>query len=155
MIITEELYRLTTAFALEKLEYAVCGGLAVAIHGRPRLTLDIDVVVASENVDTAVRIATKAGFDDLTGWVSLPPNPLGIDRLFRVNKFEKEDYLTLDILEADTSLNSIFVDRESVEIDGKIVQLLTRAALIKMKSASSRLKDQLDVELLNDQADER
>jgi hypothetical protein len=26
MIIIEELYRLTTAFALEKVEYAVCGG---------------------------------------------------------------------------------------------------------------------------------
>jgi hypothetical protein len=155
MIITEELYRLTEAFAIANLGYAVCGGLAVAIHGRPRLTLDIDVVVASEDVDAAVRIAAKTGFDDLTGWVPLPANPFGIDRLFRVNKFEGADYLTLDILEADSRLNSILVDREAVEIEGKIIQLLSRAALIKMKSASSRLKDQLDVELLNDQADER
>ncbi len=39
--------------------------------------------------------------------------------------------------------------------EGHCVQLLSRASLIKMKGASNRLKDQLDVELLNDQTDER
>ena len=43
MLIIEELFRIVDAFAANQLEYAVCGGLAVAIHGRPRLTVDIDI----------------------------------------------------------------------------------------------------------------
>ena len=155
MVITEELYRLTDAFAHNNLEYAVCGGLAVAIHGRPRLTLDIDVVVSAKDVEKAIMIAASVGFDDPAGWIRLPPNNIGIDRLFRINKFENGEFLTLDILEADESENTIFIDRESVEIESRIIQLLSRAALIKMKSSSDRLKDQLDVELLGDKADER
>ena len=100
-------------------------------------------------------IAASVGFDDPAGWIRLPPNNIGIDRLFRINKFENGEFLTLDILEADESENTIFIDRESVEIESRIIQLLSRAALIKMKSSSDRLKDQLDVELLGDKADER
>ena len=69
MLIIEELYRLTEAFAENRLEYAVCGGLAVAIHGRPRLTMDIDIVVAAQDIERAAEIAASVGFDDVSGWV--------------------------------------------------------------------------------------
>ena len=57
MLIIEELYRLAEAFAANRLEYAVCGGLAMAIHGRPRLTVDIDVSMTSpiERADRGKR----------------------------------------------------------------------------------------------------
>ena len=60
---------------------------AVAIHGRRRLILVVDVITASEDVDTAFRLAAKVGYDELIGRLSLPSNPFGIDYLFRVHEF--------------------------------------------------------------------
>jgi hypothetical protein len=154
MVITQELFRLTDAFARNRVNYAVCGGLAVVIHGRPRLTLDIDFLVPATDLERAITTAASVGFDDHAGWMKLPSNDQGIDRLFRVNKIDNGEFLTLDLLEVNNSENLIFVDRESFELEGHVIQALSRAALIKMKSASDRLKDRLDVELLSDQADE-
>lgn len=155
MVITDEMFQLADAFAKYQLEYALCGGLAVAIHGRPRLTLDIDIVVTSEDMTKAIEIAGTVGFDDASGWITLPASNIGIDRLYRLNKFSGSDFLTLDLLEVDSSENAIFQDRERVQIDGRIIQLLSRAALIQMKNNSGRTKDRLDVELLRDESDER
>jgi hypothetical protein len=153
MLIIEELYRLTEAFTKCHLEYAVCGGLALAIHGRPRLTVDIDIVVVADDIKKATEIAATVGFNDVSGWVQLPPNKVGIDRLYRLNKFSGAEFLTLDLLEADSPNNSIFADRETFDVEGRLIQSLSRAALIAMKRDSDRTKDKLDVELLNDESD--
>ncbi len=153
MLIIEELYRLAEAFAENHVEYAVCGGLAVAIHGRPRLTVDIDIVVAALDIKKAAEIAASVGFDDVSGWVQLPLNKLGINRLYRLNKISGVELLTLDLLEADSSKNAIFSDREAFDVEGRLIQSLSRAAIIAMKRDSNRTKDRLDVELLNDESD--
>ncbi len=153
MLIVEELFRIAESFAKNGLEYAVCGGLAVAIHGRPRLTVDIDIVVAANDVQRAAEIAAAVGFNDVGGWIPLPPSKLGINRLFRLNKFLGNEVLTLDLLEADSPSNTIFIDRETFAVEGKSIQTLSRNALITMKRESDRTKDRLDVEMLNDQSD--
>ena len=153
MLIIEELYRLTEAFAKNGLEYAVCGGLAVAIHGRPRLTMDIDIVVAAQDIERAAEISASVGFDDVSGWVHVPLNKLGIRRLYRLNKISGVELLTLDLLEADSPKNAVFADRETFDVEGRSIQSLSRTALITMKRDSDRTKDRLDVELLNDESD--
>jgi hypothetical protein len=155
MNITQELLLLTDVFGRDRVSYAICGGLAVAIHGRPRLTLDIDFLVPADQMNQALATAASVGFDDAAGWIMLPENGHGIDRLFRVNKLEQDDFLTLDLLEVRSSDHPLFQSRETIEVEGHTLQLLSRAALIQMKRSSKRLKDQLDVELLNDRTDER
>jgi hypothetical protein len=56
MELAGELYQLADALESHGLQYAVCGGLAVAIHGRPRLTVDIDLLIAAEDVMRAAAI---------------------------------------------------------------------------------------------------
>ncbi len=153
MQIIEELYRLTEAFSTSGLDYAVCGGLAVAIHGRPRLTVDIDVLIAAPDVLRAAQIAASVGFDDVAGWIDLPLNKRGIDRLYRLNKISGTEFLTLDLLEADSPENAIFADRDTFEVQGRTIQSLSRKSLIAMKRESDRTKDRLDVELLHDESD--
>ncbi|MGI9056429.1 MAG: hypothetical protein ACR2F2_11575, partial [Pyrinomonadaceae bacterium] len=45
-----------------QIEYAVCGGWAVAIHGVPRATVDIDLLVLSENLAEVWKIAEDLGY---------------------------------------------------------------------------------------------
>lgn len=155
MKITDELVLLTDAFDRHRVSYAICDGLAVVMHGRPRLTLDIDFLVPANEMARAIQAAASVGFDDAAGWVVLPSRDHGIDRLFRVNKIQHGDLLSLDLLEINHSDNPLFADRETFDIDGHTIQLLSRSSLIQMKQSSGRLKDQLDVELLNDRTDER
>jgi len=58
-----ELEALIESFESGGVEYALCGGLAVAIHGHPRATMDIDVLVQAEQLAVAIQAARAAGFD--------------------------------------------------------------------------------------------
>lgn len=153
MEIVDELLILSKAFDSKQVPYAVCGGLAVTIHGRPRLTVDIDIVVPKPNMDKAIELAGGVGFDMQEGWVSLPKNDLGFDRLFRLTKVERQEFLTLDLLEADSDTNRLFASRESISLGDDKIAVLSKAAVIEMKSRSNRTKDRLDIEMLQDETD--
>jgi len=47
MDILEELKELIKKLNQEEIEYALCGGLAMAIYALPRATLDIDILIES------------------------------------------------------------------------------------------------------------
>lgn len=148
MDLIEELYATTDVLSAAQIDYAICGGLAVAIHGRPRMTVDIDLLIPSEQITSAVDAVAKIGFDDVTGWVVLPSSTLGIERLYRVNKFAGNNFLTLDLLEVDSTSNPIFRSRQAFKIANQVIHVLSRDALITMKANTGRTQDKLDVELL-------
>ena len=153
MELVDELFTLSRAFERAQIAYAVCGGLAVTIHGRPRLTVDIDIMIPKPVMERAIELAAGVGFDMHEGWVPLPKNDLGIDRLFRLTKIEGEEFLTLDLLEADSGTNRLFASRERVSLGDHEITVLSRDAIIAMKSRSDRTKDRLDIEMLQDDTD--
>jgi hypothetical protein len=153
MEIVDELLNLVRTFERAQIAYAVCGGLAVTIHGRPRLTVDIDIVVPKPAMDKAIELAASVGFDMQEGWVPLPKNDLGIDRLFRLTKIERQEFLTLDLLEADSDTNRLFANRERISLGDDEIAVLSKDAIIEMKSRSDRTKDRLDIEMLQDEVD--
>lgn len=154
MEIVDELLALSKAFERQRIPYAVCGGLAVTIHGRPRLTVDIDIVVPQPVMEKAIELAASVGFDMQEGWVPLPKNDLGIDRLFRLTKVEGEEFLTLDLLEANSDTNRLFASRKSISLGDHEITVLSKDAIIEMKSRSNRTKDRLDIEMLQDETDQ-
>ncbi len=42
--------------------YAVCGGVAVCLHGYQRNTIDLDLVIRAEDRDSVRQLLTSAGF---------------------------------------------------------------------------------------------
>ena len=58
-----ELKNITDSLDEHGVEYAVCGGLSMAIHGFPRATLDIDILIRPESLEQAFSIAKELGFD--------------------------------------------------------------------------------------------
>jgi hypothetical protein len=63
MDLFEELTQLIAAFDAGGVDYAVCGALALAIHGLPRATKDIDVLVEAAAIDR-VRTARLQELED-------------------------------------------------------------------------------------------
>ena len=62
MIVIAELLALVTALRNANLPFAVCGGLAMAIHGYPRATQDIDLLIQEERLAEVLAVARSAGF---------------------------------------------------------------------------------------------
>jgi hypothetical protein len=153
MDIVDELLNVVRALEAAGAKYAVCGGLAVAIHGRPRLTVDIDLIVPASEMPMAIDAAKRAGFDLETGWVSFPDRSLGTGRLFRLAKVRGSEFLTLDLLELASTENPIWKGRMEQTLREQKAMVLSQDGLITMKSSSDRTKDRLDIEMLRNESD--
>jgi hypothetical protein len=103
--------------------YALAGALALAIHGVPRATTDIDLLVRPENVQAALRVARSKGF----GVDALPirfSDGLEVRRSPRVDAVEM---LTLDLLLVNENLEPVWAGRERVPTDRGDVWVVSRA----------------------------
>ena len=139
---------LVAAFQAAELQHAVCGGVAVAIHGFPRFTKDIDVLIQSEDVSRAVDCATACGFSVPAHPVTFAVNtPLEI-RLHRVSKVVGSDYLPLDLMLVTPILQDVWATRTLLEWNGGTVMTVSFGGLNKMKLLSGRDKDLIDIQQL-------
>lgn len=127
--------------------FVVLGGHAVAFHGHPRATKDLDVLVRSDP-DNAARVyralaafgAPLASFavsaEDFTTYagvlqIGLPPRRIDI-----INRA------------SGISFDDAVAARDSVEIDGRQIPVIGLDALLQNKRASGRAQDVADVEAL-------
>jgi hypothetical protein len=60
--VLSELLNLVRVFREEGVDYAVCGGLAMAVHGFTRATEDIDLLVEPESLPKVREVAARCGF---------------------------------------------------------------------------------------------
>ncbi len=51
--------------------YGLCGGLAVAVHGYPRFTKDIDILIRPELLEVANRASRKSNMTWKVGYFGL------------------------------------------------------------------------------------
>ena len=59
----EEFTNIINALNERKIDYAVCGGWAMAILGYPRATIDIDLLILSDDLEKTWKIAESFGYD--------------------------------------------------------------------------------------------
>lgn len=79
-----------------KIPHAIIGGHAVTFHGRPRMTDDIDILVMSQDVESAVKQLNLQQVSSLrTGGLSgISPDGLHIDIVAPQQPWVKEAVLT-------------------------------------------------------------
>lgn len=128
-----------------KVDYIVVGGHAVAFHGHPRFTGDIDFLVrpSSENAERLIEAIMEFGFSDLR---------LSPDDFTQPNSVVQLGYPPnrVDLL---TSISGVDFEeawnsRLGGELDGLPVSFLGWDALLKNKRASGRSQDLADVSKL-------
>lgn len=126
-------------------EYLVIGGHAVAFHGYPRATADLDVWVAvhPDNADRLVSALRQFGFDlpELNADLFLQP-----DRIIRMG-------VPPNRIEIQTGIDGVnFEDCRprgiASELDGVQVLFIALADLKANKKASGRNKDLADLDHL-------
>ena len=146
--IFDEFQNLIKKLNAGQIEYAVCGGWAMAIHGVARATVDIDLLVLSENLEQVWKIAQDLGYQ----YEGLPLSFDGIIEIRRISKIDAESktLLTLDFLLVTEGLKKVWRTRENIDFENDTVWTVSREGLTYMKKLSGRPKDLNDVESLEE-----
>jgi hypothetical protein len=129
----------------EHLEYAVAGGLALAIWGAPRATTDIDLLIRRGDLARALLIAKRLGFDIIA-------NPMKFSdgtEMCRATKFDGAEQVTLDLLLTDEG-HAYWNTRERHPFGAGMLTVVSRDTLIQMKASAARPQDIADIAKLRD-----
>lgn len=145
-----EFKAVTEALNAARIEYAVCGGWAMAIHGLPRATKDIDLLILAEDLDRVLNVARAREFD-------VEGLPLHFDiEIRRISKIDKESkqLITLDLLLVSEAHRDIWAGRQKIGWKEGETYVVSREGLIQMKRLAGRIQDLADIEKLSEAADE-
>jgi len=147
----QEFTGFVAALNQRQLAYAVCGGWAMTIHGCPRATMDIDVMVLAGDLAEAWKIAMNLGYH-------VEGVPLhfhdGAIEIRRISKLDAETKIlfTIDFLLVAESTQQIWRDRETIEWEHGAISTVSREGLIDLKRLSGRLQDLADIERLESES---
>ena len=153
MDLLEELKKLTAKFDQVGVDYALCGGLALAIYARPRATLDIDVLIEFEALSKAENAATDLGFTLRAAPKEFKSGKVKIYRLTKIDEHTGET-LGLDLLIVTPAIRSVWESRHTVEWDEGPLKVVSPEGLIFLKSLRRSGQDEDDIEYLRSITDE-
>ena len=74
MKLKDELLKIVVRLDQAGIDYALCGGLAVAVHGHPRMTKDIDILIRPESLEAAKAALADIAYDLESGLFRFNPN---------------------------------------------------------------------------------
>lgn len=153
MDILDELKNLTARLDEEKIEYALCGGLAMAVYALPRATLDIDILIEASSLE-----ATRRAVHDLEFTVEAAPMEFhgGKMQIHRISKIEPGtgETLMLDLLIVTPQIKSAWEGRMKVEWEHGRITVVSPEGLILLKSFRKSGQDQDDIAFLRSIIDE-
>ena len=140
-IFEDALGNLARTFKDSNVPYMIIGGLASAIWGNPRATLDIDVTiwVAVDHIQETVSMLEKK-------YACMVENPLDFISETRVLPVKTNENLRIDIIFGVLPFEIDAIDRAvEVKVGDTFIKFCTAEDLILLKIISERSKDIEDV----------
>lgn len=145
----QELAEIVSVLNENQIEYAVCGGLALAIHGFPRATFDLDVLIKSDSLEKAYKLAAEKGYDIKGLDMSFKERAVEIRRVSKID--EDGEVLSLDLLLVTPQVEDVWETREKLFWENQDLWIVSQKGLIKMKQLAGRAKDLIDIERLENE----
>ena len=134
-------------FNARQVEYLVVGAYALAFHGAPRATGDIDLLIKPDLANATRMLAALADFGFAS--LGLKPEEMAIPEQVLQLGYEP---VRVDIITSLTSLSweEAWASRQAGSIGGVPVHFIGRDAYLANKQASGRRKDLADIEALGE-----
>lgn len=148
MELYSELVELLDALQQERIEHALCGGIALALHGYVRFTKDIDLLIRPDDLPKVLSVARLRGFDFESTTMSFAAGTPNEIKLHRVTKITGSEFLTLDLVLAGGILEDVWQGREQYSWQDRLIQAVSADGLAKMKRLANRDQDRLDLKKL-------
>ncbi len=128
-----------------QVRYLVIGGYAVALHGHPRYTKDMDVWIemSAENAIKVIKALEQFGLGSLGLQVSDFMEPEQVIQL-------GYPPVRIDLITTPSGVEfeTCYVSKVEVEMEGVVVNFIDLENLKKNKRATGRLQDLADLENL-------
>ena len=144
-----ELRRIVGALDGDDIDYALCGGVALAIHGIPRATLDVDLLVRAADVDRVRRTLGPVGYRLTGADMEFADGAVVISRLVKPDP-DSEDALIVDLLHATAPLQQVWNGRQRLAWEHGSISTVSREGLIALKRLRASGQDQDDIDKLTD-----
>lgn len=146
-MLNEDYREMLQALDAEKVKFLLVGAYALAAHGYPRATMDIDIWVlpVPDNADAVLRALQRFG----APLHNLTKSDLEREgTVFQIGVAPRR----IDIITAASGLRfeDAFRNSTAVNIEGIQVHIPSVADLIRNKRASGRTKDLADAEALEE-----
>jgi hypothetical protein len=128
-----------------KVRYLLIGGYAVALHGHPRYTKDLDVWIWMDNTNATNLLTALKDF----GFASIPLAPedfLKPDQIVQLGY--PPNRIDLMTSPKGVDFDTCYASREKIEIEGLTVNLIDLKNLKINKKATGRHQDLADLENL-------
>ena len=142
--IYDEFLRLVESLDERKIDYALCGGMALAVHGSPRATIDIDLLILSESLEEIILLAAARGYTIRGKDLSFAGGAIEIRRISKIDR-ESGDLLSLDLLLVTPEIQEVWATRISTEWEGRLLSIVSREGLIALKKLRGSGQDLDDI----------
>jgi len=151
--IYEELKLLTASLESHGVEYALCGGLALAVHGYVRATVDLDLLILPDEVKSGLKIVQGLGYDIQAKPMKFADGKIIIYRMTKVVS-ESKDYLSVDFIVVTEELKPIWEGRKKLKLEDGAIKVVSRQGLIELKQIRGSKQDLADIDRLKGEGDE-
>ncbi|MFZ1768318.1 MAG: DUF6036 family nucleotidyltransferase [Caldilinea sp.] len=139
-----------SSFHSHNVRYVIIGGIAAILHGVPRATFDLDILIEAtpENTQRLLDALLDAGL----GTASLTTADAVLAHEITIFR----DKVRIDVQTSTPGLDfaSAWVQRETMHYGGQVFFVVSRDDLIASKRAAGRARDLEDVRLLEVGANE-
>lgn len=145
MILAQDFEDFVSLLNDHSVRYMVVGGYALAFHGKPRHTGDLDIWIgiSEQNAEKMLHVVTDFGLGSLG---------------FTLDDFLKEGYITqigypplrIDILNSidGVEFDEAYKNKQEIDLDGLTVVYIGLNDFIQNKTASGRARDLSDIKEL-------
>lgn len=144
----EELKSLTSALTERNIPFALCGGLAMAVHGHTRATIDIDILISPEALNDVIAVANERGYTIRGLDMSFADGAVEIRRVSKIDPSD-EEVLSLDLLLVTPAIASVWEGRTQRAWEGGHLSVVSKDGLIKLKQLRGNKLDLYDIEQLS------
>jgi hypothetical protein len=148
-----ELQSLLTALQRNQIDYALCGGFALAVYGIIRATEDIDVMILESTLPHVRQTVEPLGFRLAARPLRFHEDQVEIRRLVKTWP-NSEDYVVLDLLLVSPLLKPAWESRRIVNTEWGAIRVVSPVGLIFLKSLRDSGQDKDDVRRLKELSDE-
>ena len=144
-----EFRRLIAALNEHKIDYALCGGLAMAVYDRPRATVDIDILILSESLDLVIPIARTLGYDIRGLDMTFSNGAIEIRRVSKIHQTSGH-VLSLDLLIVTAATQKVWDSRVEADWEDGTLSVVSSEGLIALKKFRNSPQDLADIVALEE-----
>src|SRR5258705_984096 len=149
----DEFRKLIAMLDEQQIDYALCGGIAMAVYDRPRATVDIDLLILAESLEGLMAIATALDYKIRGLEMTFSNGAIEIRRVSKIHS-ETGNVLSLDLLLVTPEIRGVWDSRVQADWEGGTLSVVSREGLIALKNMRGSAQDYVGISALLEDGDD-